>query len=116
MMNSITINEHGYFTIEVDTTIYDDAVIDKVLYWLTENYIIYRKTITGTSFQEITLEPKRGFAGIALDELKEKLSDRFIDFKNRQQVIAETKNLRDLLFAKAFANSDDFVEFSFPEQ
>lgn len=112
----MTVNEPGNIVIEVDTTIYNDVVIDKVLYWLTEEYIIYRKNIPGTSLQEITFEPKSGFQNIPVDEFKEKLSDRFIDFKNRQQVIAETQNLRDLLFAKAFANSDDFVEFTFPEQ
>ena len=115
-MNSISVNEHGHIEIEVDTSIYNDVVIDKVLYWLTEDYIIFRKTTPGTSYQVITLEPKNGFSGVPFDELKKKLSDRFIDFKNRQQVIAETQNLRDLLFAKAFANSDDFVEFTFLEQ
>lgn len=115
-MNNITVNEHGLVVITVDTSIYDDAVIDKVLYWLTGDYVIYRKAIPDTSLQEITLEPKNGFSGIPIGILKEKLSDRFIDFKNRQRVIAETQNLRDLLFAKAFANSNDFVEFTFPEQ
>lgn len=47
------------------------------------------------------------------DKLVFDLSDKFIDYKNRQIILEETRNLRELYFAKAFANSDSFVEFNF---
>ena len=52
---------------------------------------------------------------VSLETIKEKLSTDFIDYKNRHTIFKETSNLRDILFAKAFANRDDFVEFKFKE-
>lgn len=99
----------------VDTSIYDDWVIEKVLYWLSSDYIIYRQNQPEKNKQVIILTLKEGKGKIEFKRLQEKLSDDFIDYKNRQTISRETANIRDLLFAKAFANSDDFVEFTFKD-
>lgn len=112
-MTNISKTNNGDIVISVDTTIYDNWVIDKVLYWLSVDYIITRKNNIDTNIQVITLSPKEGHKQVDYNVIKEKLSNDFIDFKNRQTIARETANIRDLLFAKAFANSDDFVEFSF---
>jgi len=114
-MTEISLKNNGDIVISVDTSIYDNWVIDKVLYWLSVDYIITRKNISETTIQVITLTLKEGHKQTDYNTIKEKLSNDFIDFKNRQTIARETANIRDLLFAKAFANSDDFVEFSFKD-
>lgn len=101
--------------ITVDTTIYDDWVIEKVLYWWTADYIIGRVNQLSNHMQIITLTIKDPHKRIDLKAVQDKISNDFIDYKNRQTISRETANIRDLLFAKAFANSDDFVEFTFKD-
>ena len=113
-MSDIKMNGDGKVVLTIDTSIYDDWVIEKILYWLTADFIITRMNgEPGT--QIITLENKSGSTAIDFKKLRERLSNDFIDYKNRQTIARETANIRDLLFAKAFANSDDFVEFTFQD-
>ena len=114
-MTTININDDGLVEFSIDTSIYDEWVIEKVLYWLSADYIITRCNDTNSYIQNVTLEPKDGHCITDFRQLKEKLSNDFIDYKNRQTIARETANIRDLLFAKAFANSDDFVEFTFKD-
>lgn len=54
----------------VDTLIYNDTVISKVLYWLTDLYLINRKTSTDT-IQSIELKKKDGiFTQEEVDQLE----------------------------------------------
>lgn len=106
---------NGVFELCIDTSIYDDWVIEKVLYWWSSDYIITRKNDANLKRQIITLELKPDHKETSFLEIQEKLSTDFIDYKNRQTIAKETANIRDLLFAKAFANSDDFVEFTFKD-
>lgn len=114
-MTDILIDDNGQIVITIDTSIYDNWVIDKVLYWLAADYIITRRNHPETNIQVITLSLKDGHLQVDYDTIRERLSNDFIDYKNRQTIARETSNIRDLLFAKAFANSDDFVEFSFKD-
>ena len=107
--------DNGALELCVDTSIYDDWVIEKVLYWWAAEYIITRKNTENSRIQVITLDAKPGCKTRSIQEIKEKLSTDFIDYKNRQTISKETANIRDLLFAKAFANNDDFVEFTFKD-
>lgn len=95
----------------VDIQIYNDAVISKVLYWQTELYLISRKTSTGT-IQSIELKKKDGiFTQEEIDQLEIKLNQDFIDYKVRDIVGQETRNIRDILYVKAFANNDEFEDY-----
>ena len=114
-MTDLHLDKKGNLVLKVDTDIYDNWVIDKVLYWLSDDYIITRKSDTANHIQEITLSLKAGHRQMDIDTIKERLSNDFIDYKNRQTISKETANIRDLLFAKAFANCDDFVEFTFKD-
>ena len=51
----------------------------------------------------------------AFHKIRKKLSADFVDYKNRAIIASETRDLRNILYAKAFANSDDFVEFEFKD-
>lgn len=114
-MTSIHQIHDGYIELTVDTSIYDNWVIEKVLYWWTKDFIVTRENKKESHIQTISLQLKDGHEYIGFQTLKERISNDFIDFKNRQTIAAETANIRDLLFAKAFANNDDFVEFSFKD-
>ena len=114
-MVAIQQTDEQNIVIEVDTSIYDDWVIEKVLYWWTADYIIGRVNQLSNHIQIITLTIKDPHKCIDLKAVQDKISNDFIDYKNRQTISRETANIRDLLFAKAFANSDDFVEFTFKD-
>lgn len=115
MMTDICQKGNGDVVLTVDTSIYDNWVIDKVLYWFSNDYILTRKNNNSNHVQEIIMSLKPGHEQQDFYTVKEKLSNDFIDYKNRQTIAKETANIRDLLFAKAFANSDDFVEFTFQD-
>ena len=41
-----------------------------------------------------------------------KFNQALIDYKNRDLVINETKDIRNILYVKAFANHNDFEDFN----
>lgn len=95
----------------VDIQIYNDAVISKVLYWQTDLYLISRNTSTDT-IQSIELKKKDGiFTQEEVGQLERKLNQDFIDYKVRDIVVQETRNIRDILYVKAFANNDEFEDY-----
>lgn len=95
----------------VDKRVYNDAVISKVLYALSDRYLIER-TCRDDNFEVVTLESKNGnLIEQSLSALKEQLSLAFNDYKLRQIIVEETKDIRTILYVKAFANNDDFEEF-----
>ncbi len=104
---------HDECILRIDTDIYNDAVIDKVLYWYSADYVIYRKKETDSSVETITMRAKASTTNSPTSDLVADFSEKLIDYKNRQRVLDETRNLRELFFAKAFANNDDFVVFDF---
>jgi len=95
--------------VKVDTSVFNDTVISKVLYWLSDDYLIEWQREDNNAV--IRLESKSG----EIDEqtyrkLKHRLNQDFIDFKTRDIVHQETKTIWELLLVKAFANNDDFDE------
>jgi His-Xaa-Ser system protein HxsD len=96
----------------IDPLIFNDTVITKTFYWIQSDYLIYWSSLVDKN-QNITLEKKSGL----IDEtdffkLKNQISQNLIDFKNRDIVNQETKNIRDILYVKAFANGDDYEDFN----
>lgn len=69
----------------------------------------------GTSVQTIIVSASNPITQEAFDRIRKKLSVDFVDYKNRALIASETRDLRNILYAKAFANSDDFVEFEFKD-
>lgn len=96
-------------TITVDRTIFSDEVISKAVYWETNRYSVNRR-LKG-SVESISFEPH---LNCQEDEktLKERFLTRLNDFKVQQIVDNETKDLRTILYIKAFANNDDFEEIT----
>ena len=92
-------------TLTIDRAIFSDEVISKAVYWETNQYIVSRQ-LNGTT-ETLAFDPKP-----QCTENEAALKDRFFtrlnDFKVQQVVDNETKDLRTILYVKAFANNDDF--------
>ena len=96
-------------TLSIDRTIFTDEVISKAVYWETNQYIITRQ-LNGYA-ETLCFEPKPNCQEEE-NALKERFLTRLNDFKVQQIVDNETKDLRTILYIKAFANNDDFEEIS----
>ena len=96
-------------SLTIDRTIFSDEVISKAVYWETNQYSVTRQ-LNGNA-ESISFEPK---PNCQEDEnaLKERFLTRLNDFKVQQIVDNETKDLRTILYIKAFANNDDFEEIT----
>ncbi len=90
--------------IEVDRNIYSDKVISKVAYWLSSQYAIKRRLVNEIEEFEIT--------GPIEDTWKfEKDFFRMLnDYKLREIITNETREIKTILYAKAFAEDDNFSE------
>lgn len=93
-------------TITVDKRIYSDSVISKAVYWLSGDFSIARRLIDD-SLEEIT-------ATALSDAIETEFETRFMqslnDFKLRQIVADETRDIKTILYAKAFAEDEDLSE------
>lgn len=101
-MNKNTFDISG-IEIYLDAQLFEKEAIFKTLYWYGDKFITLVNLIEPNEFQ-IRLEPIKKFT---LDEIKEsylKLNQDLLDFQLRQIIHSETKNVRDLIIAKAFAN------------
>ena len=110
MVDLIKIGENKV-KLSIDTGVYSDSVISKAVYWLSSDYYIYQ--LYNNGIQEVVLEKKD--SAISFDEftsIKHKLNQYLIDFKVREIVVQETKNIRDILYVKAFSNNDDFEDYN----
>ena len=112
-MTGIELNPQGEVVLDVDRSIYNDSVIDKVLYRWAGDYTIVRRNVPDTTVKRIVFSAPSPIAQETFERMRQRLSCDFIDYKNRAIIAAETRELRNILFAKAFANNDDFVEFEF---
>lgn len=96
-------------TLSIDRTIFTDEVISKAVYWEANQYIVTRQ-LNGNA-ETLCFEPKPN-CHEEENALKERFLTRLNDFKVQQIVNDETKDIRTILYIKAFANNDDFEEIS----
>lgn len=95
----------------IDTKIFNECVISKTLYWLSGDFIVYLEG-SGNKLK-VKLEKKEGdINNEELILLKTRINQDLIDFKVRDIVNHETKNIREILLVKAFANNDDFEDYN----
>ena len=94
-------------TISIDRRIYNDSVISKAIYWLSGDYIIVRDFLDD-NIESLSI--KAIDANVAEETLKAKLMQTLNDFKLRQIVADETRDIKTILYAKAFAEDEDLSE------
>lgn len=92
--------------ITVDKTIYNQDVLHKCFYWYGSSFDVTIHDLNEKYYQ-IELSPQH--REIILEETVSKVKRDLIDFKLRDTVTKETRTVRDLIIAKAFAyyDSDD---------
>lgn len=91
-------------TIIIDRNLYSDACISKCIYSFSGEFECQR-TLSGET-ETIEL-----FPCLPINEeeaLKRRFLQRLNDYKLREIVIEETKDIRTILYAKAFADCKDF--------
>ena len=96
-------------TLTIDRAIFSEEVISKAVYWEINQYIVTRQ-LDGNA-ETLSFEPKPNCKENE-NALKERFLTRLNDFKVQQIVDDETKDLRTILYIKAFANNDDFEEIA----
>lgn len=90
-------------TLRIDRKIYSDRCITKVVYWLSYQYTIARH-LDGN--EEILV-----VEGVNEEKhFKEIFYEKLNDFKLREVIEIETKDIRTILYAKAFGDFDDITE------
>lgn len=100
------------FSFIIDTSIFNENVLTKVLYWYAESFVIYWKK-HHDSMHEIILELKPSAKNVLTFEyITHKFNQDLIDYKNRDLIVNETRDIRNILYVKAFANNDDFEDFN----
>lgn len=87
-------------TITVDRQIYDDVCISKAIYSLSDTYTFSRSLDSNLEIIEVTSK-----TGQDIDESK--FFDVLNDFKLRGIINNETKDIKTILFAKAFGDLDE---------
>ncbi|WP_459190015.1 His-Xaa-Ser system protein HxsD [Parabacteroides sp. APC149_11_2_Y6] len=111
-MINAELKSENIFCFTIDTSIFSESVITKALYWYVESFIIYWNK-KSDSVYEVTLELKPNTNGsYTFEYVTCKFNQDLIDYKNRDLIIHETKDIRNILYIKAFANNDDFEDFN----
>ena len=79
----------------------------------TINASIFNERVLTKALYEITLELKPSANKIyTFEYVTHKFNQDLIDYKNRDLITNETKDIRNILYVKAFANNDDFEDFN----
>ena len=86
-------------TISINRKIYSDKCISDVVYWFSEKYTMER-TLDG-DIETITVNDECG-EKFRLDFLR-----RLNDCKLREIIASETKDIRTILYAKAFGDFEE---------
>ena len=93
----------------VDAPLYAEDVVFKCFYWYGDKYNVTINRSADGHDLVVTLATKGGLlSDAALSQLESMVQRDLIDFKTRDIVAKETRIVRELLIAKAFAHSDDF--------
>lgn len=106
-MRSFKIISADKASMSIDTNLYSNNVIHKVLYWLSGSYVI--NTTSCESFVSVELSSKESTTNWQATE--ETISQMLCDFSLREVIAEETKDIRNILYIKAFSNLDDFYEY-----
>lgn len=94
-------------TIKIDRRIYNDSVISKAIYWLSCDYTIVRQLLDDDT--ELLTVSTEG-STVSDESLKNALMQTLNDYKLRQIVADETRDIKTILYAKAFAEDEDLSE------
>jgi His-Xaa-Ser system protein HxsD len=96
----------GKIIVFADNSLFTKEAVFKCLYWYGDRFHV---TVSQVEvFFQIELTPQNGqeWQMTELEMYRQKLERDLIDFNLRDIVTKETRNVRDLLIAKAFSNGE----------
>jgi len=95
--------------ISVDSRLYPEQVIYKCFYWYGANYSVIIDKSNDTFV--IQLSPLTGTVSIeSFEHLNNKIKNDLIDFKTRQIINEEARDIKHILMVKAFSSFDEYDE------
>jgi len=96
----------------IDTRIYTDTTIAKWVYSLSGRFVVFQSNVDPNT-RKVLLEPSGWeLSAENLEQTKRELCQHLNDYKLREIVNQETKDIRTILYIKAFANSSEFEDFN----
>lgn len=88
---------------QLDRKIYSDNCISKVVYWFSGQYAIERHLDNDEEVLVIeVVDDEQSF--------RKQFFEKLNDYKLREIIESETKDIRTILYAKAFGEFDDITE------
>ena len=90
-------------TLNIDRNIFSDSCISTVIYWFSNQYTIQRTL--QESIETLTIDNVSDEKQFRL-EFFQKLND----YKLREQIDKETKDIKTILYDKAFGEFDELTE------
>jgi His-Xaa-Ser system protein HxsD len=97
----------GQIVVFLNSALYSKDAVFKCLYWYTDKYRINIETTSEGNFFRISLKLNSSNTIDAnLEDVLLKLERDLLDFNLRDIVTKETKNIRDILIAKAFSHGE----------
>lgn len=103
-MKSFTVETDNRAIVKIDLDIYSKEVVTKVLYWFSRDFTIIQ-SLDG-NYLTLSLEAQNS---VEWDDAKKRLSQLLADYQMREVIAAETKDIRNILYIKAFANVDELL-------
>jgi His-Xaa-Ser system protein HxsD len=103
-MKSFEVESDNRAIVKIDSDIYSKVVVTKVVYWLSRDFTIMQSK--EDKDWVLSLESQ---TAVTWDEVKKHLSQLLNDFQMREVITAETKDIRNILFIKAFANVEELL-------
>lgn len=103
-MKSFNVESDNRAIVKIDSGIYSKDVVTKVVYWLSRDFTIMQG-VEG-KYWTLSLESQNA---VAWDDIKKRLIQLLTDYQMREVIAAETKDIRNILFIKAFANVEELL-------
>lgn len=103
-MKSFSVKSNNRAIVKIDSEVYSKEVVAKVMYWLSRDFTILQ-SLDGKNWT-LSIERK---SAVTWDEVKKRLSQLLTDYQMREVITAETKDIRNILFIKAFANVEELL-------
>lgn len=103
-MKSFTVEAENRAIAKIDLDIYSKEVVAKVVYWLSRDFTIMQ-SVNG-KYLTLSFETQNV---VILDKVKQRLSQLLTDYQMREIIAAETKDIKNILYIKAFANVEELL-------
>lgn len=95
--------------VRVKSSSYSIEIAHKCFYWYGEQFDV-EIDLQGEMVTVLLTRKEDEVSNAYFEQLKSRIKRDMLDFKTRDIVTKETRNVRDLLIAKAFSHSDELDE------